>query len=1785
MNPTLASEDQAQRLGEDAQRRRQEELGKLSPTGLAWLAVVPQWTWVAAVATKFPAESRGLGGFLDETVRSGWCENQPIFVPGNVALVVMPPRRKTLLEKFGVKSGEQEDAAALLRLSRPSGQLRLLSNNFVVTCAQQLPAGALVQATFTAFQSTLQPLELRGQVSESAGDAWRGHDTLVDVSSGDLSAYSAALYYRFNVPESRRAELVSLLSEVAWLDECARVARALWLADRRVRTALPTATRCWLCVARHLDSDLSVGPGRAAERLSRLIEWLLRRGRIGVLNSLLDAATLLAMPLGGQIEVAVRMGRHRLELHYRREIDRRRLAFFVPRAEQIECFERLLDGRGEEWAVHYLGLGGVGKTMLMRYLENGLRDARRRDYIMARVDFDYLSPDYPVRRPAQLLLELGDSLQLHIQSSRAESAFRRFCDKAEDAHKEFKMEPPAGDPLANLHRPEFEEVMAAFCEFLQRLPSPIVLLLDTCEELARLRPNGSFQPAVQATFEILERMHAGMSSHPSARLCVVFAGRRLLAVGGRDWVAKGGDEPERNKYFAVKADRPAERKLYLTLHEIRGFTREEAVGYLRRRFVALQPSNRPNSEPQVARLDMTQQQERFNDPMFVSELEGAILERSVDETTACDFEWTDHRARDTGARYNPFSLSLYADWIGVDRQVDAKTIREGGTDPFIELRIIGRLTNNDVRSAVPVLLLFRPVNRTYLGEILDLKGEALENLYQELCQIEWIDYLPQGGNRGAWLEIDRHLRPRLESYYQKSTNLPRLRSARRQIVEWLSRQIGSREVDAKPDLPLVSAILRLLPPASAARYWQRLEAWAANKSEWFWLVKICDDMDLLEPDATPRPLRAAVAAAYAAARLHTQPDSDVAPLWAETAEYAAAHPDRNLAQKLADRALAGGLAAQIRAGGRPDVDAVTRFWEMAEMRPATNWADAIDALVNFGDTLPPADPFPWWNQPAFEIWRRQPAFSPDQAALVAVSALWAARLRWSEGSGVLGRDEDIRLLLDAAHETEPKEQPQYDDAVDWRRPFPLQDRLRLEAIEYLHWDATRRTTAGQPPVTIEELELRKWLEASAEHLDRPETRWLAARLLDEVGIDGPGGKEFLEKIAQAGAELPDVPPVTAGQRHTRPFFVALATVLSQAGEPDRALALLDRHLPKVDSWAARAAVHCKANILLKHRRRDDAKRFLASLGHASRGADPVVREILQKAIEGSQPARATQHPWKKTWGAISRVTGGLTIILGSLFTLAVLFGIGVVLVIAYAKALPLEPLNVFFGPALVGVTLYLARLLARPAVSAVVRFALGIMALLLCGAGIFCLASDGVRAMAPGLIVLAAGMTVAWRWVATFVAMQHGRASVELTLALVSDAQDRVPSREGFLRLGAWLGGRYIPRDTISLVESWIESAFVFVLAFFVRQRERALRVRSARLSKRVHAHNDWVLRTSSGLPEIVSQHSAIGRLEPRMGRGMDSVLNEIGEPLARLPRTILPLSLVVPDSLAGYDWELAVAKGTGALRELPAGPNLAVYRWGAMSGELPDFWNVGRVIVDGGAAQLFVWPEWEESIRYAWASSEPRVSFHRLERWWRNKGAKPPSRPKGAAFRVCHLLGEPVRTGSGLRFRWAGEGHAPLLAAESLARDEKGFIVVQDLPAEFQTRTRSDRERTRELREFGQELFAGGVESVLVIPPVEPQMAADMAYAIASAVRGNRRVSLDVLLAVTAELRRMLLRKAAALGNSSIYSQDDLCELAWEITLFARPLPSTLPQPQNAETNLLSAINLNPPKNHVPLE
>ncbi len=230
------------------------------------------------------------------------------------------------------------------------------------------------------------------------------------------------------------------------------------------------------------------------------------------------------------------------------------------RHEQIApLLELLAASPGQPWALHLLGPGGIGKTMLMRYLASDLfaEENAMPPFAVARVDFDHISPDYPVDRPVQLLTELADDVIWNASADVSERQLRAFFASAESVNA------ATVDSPLSLDHPLVTTTVSLFAEYLSMLPAPQVLVLDTCEELAKLHPVGSEVPAVTRTFELLHDLWDKCRT-----IRVVFAGRRYLASSGAGWGL-----PRQVTQQAVVS--LAERK-YLRLVQLKGFAAADA---------------------------------------------------------------------------------------------------------------------------------------------------------------------------------------------------------------------------------------------------------------------------------------------------------------------------------------------------------------------------------------------------------------------------------------------------------------------------------------------------------------------------------------------------------------------------------------------------------------------------------------------------------------------------------------------------------------------------------------------------------------------------------------------------------------------------------------------------------------------------------------------------------------------------------------------------------------------------------------------------------------------------------------------------------------------------------------------------------------------------------------------------------------------------------------------------------------------------------------------------------
>ena len=352
---------------------------------------------------------------------------------------------------------------------------------------------------------------------------------------------------RFWMPAEIRRDVLDVLGQGGHRQQLIADARLIAeRVDQRVPlfrgetgagTEVPDALRYWAQLMSHSAPDLTL-----VDRVAHAVD----DQDLFVAQQLAAAGNALAPLLAGTMVLAVDRARRLLSLGARRLQDARALDRYLDRPELSDAVRVLLRPGSRQWALHLRGVGGVGKTMLVRYLASGRYAAERDEpsLTVARVDFDHMNPDYPVRRPVQLLLELADELALHTAAAeQADVALTRFRRMATSVHE--SLSSVREDHAAPMQNPAVLDTIDTFADTLRLLPRPL-LILDTCEELAKADAGDPAAPAVSSTLSIIKRIH---DRAPEVR--VLLAGRRPL--------------PKRD---------------YLAVEPVRGFTTDEAVRYL-----------------------------------------------------------------------------------------------------------------------------------------------------------------------------------------------------------------------------------------------------------------------------------------------------------------------------------------------------------------------------------------------------------------------------------------------------------------------------------------------------------------------------------------------------------------------------------------------------------------------------------------------------------------------------------------------------------------------------------------------------------------------------------------------------------------------------------------------------------------------------------------------------------------------------------------------------------------------------------------------------------------------------------------------------------------------------------------------------------------------------------------------------------------------------------------------------------------------------------------------------
>jgi hypothetical protein len=859
-------------------------------------------------------------------------------------------------------------------------------------------------------------------------------------------------------------------------------------------------------------------PEAIAEVFTRTIEQLLADARSGEALRWIEAARPIAELVTGEMTAAVARAGGRVELFHRRSFDLERLESFIERREQIDAFDDLLEGIDGAWALHYFGDGGVGKTTLLRFITAKLIGD---DASYARVDFDYLNPDYPGRAPGLLLVHLAEELRLHAGTEAAARLFSRFDGKVTRVHELISAGSGALSGLAAIANPEFQSLIESFAEAASRLPQPILILFDTCEELAKLRPDGRVGANVEATFSIIDSLRR-LLAEVGGDLRVVFSGRRMLASAGANFEGGPSALPVRD---------------YLRLHEIRGFERGQAEEFLEREGV------RP-------------------------ELHAAILQRSLVPTESDRVRWKHAEDRpERVERHSPFDLALYARWASEDSKLDAADVLAATTDRYIEMRIVRRIHHEGLRALLPTVALLGRLDRDTLRAATDVPPSAFGAIRDELSRQEWIDSKP-----GEFLEVDRGLAPRLRAYFL-AQEPHALDAARRRVADHLCEVALTTDLSSLDVSHLEGAFWALAPnPERAGAWWRDVEARFARETAWEWalgpLRLLLGDEGVAPPrdspsaqDAPAQRLRPALLATYAAAALHAQPGERREALWQEVLAEADRHPDPAEATRLRVRARAGILVDRVDNGDRLRGRSIAPLWaELGALDEASldeQLAAAciagVEAVVEDSERHGKAIDDP---RPVLDL-----AARIDAPPLSAFAATLAARVLV-----LAGRGDEAQAWFDKGVATTPPGILTRQTWLDWHAPDDIGARVRLELVRAAASGARSPqslltvirgqggTTLGSDIATI----LRSTaLDVSQAAL---ETERLAGRivgLVTDVRALRPGEAQDLARI--------EWPSDAAGPVRRRnvlsaspPFAVQVARALGRAGEVGAALGLLTR---------------------------------------------------------------------------------------------------------------------------------------------------------------------------------------------------------------------------------------------------------------------------------------------------------------------------------------------------------------------------------------------------------------------------------------------------------------------------------------------------------------------------------------------------------------------------------------------------------------------------------------------------
>ncbi|MBV9958840.1 MAG: hypothetical protein JO360_10480, partial [Acidobacteria bacterium] len=897
-------------------------------------------------------------------------------------------------------------------------------------------------------------------------------------------------------------------------------------------------------------------------------------------------ARLFMHNLETEMELALQRACRRLELLSRRKHDEQQLKYFLNRREQDEALESLMNEGPEHWALHYVGAGGMGKTMMMRHITVNL--ASNWNAAVARIDFDYLNADYPKRAPGLLLWSLAQELRAYDEKGRANKIFDKADDLLRKLHQRLvsergrRVRPGFNDPI-------FADALNLYIDACHALSRRIVLILDTCEELSRVRPDNREPENVEATFAILTALQSGyhgkakLHSQAPQSMRVIFSGRRLLARRGYKWHAPASTLAERS---------------FLRLHEIRGFTHPEAQTFLR-------------------------------DKLHVSKaLIEPIIERTPDESRVVDVVWETESDRPPDVpRCNPYELKLFGDWATDIPPPTAEQIKKASIAQYIETRIVQRLKDDLLERMLPILTLLGHCDRELFRAVAAATDQTSDTTFDILQQQEWINprlvTTGSGDQTRLILDMESGLRARLLSHYRHGRCCPSDTLSR--AADYLEKTT-LEEALSNLDWSTFDAAIRILEldadPLRVARWWSQVEARIVRERGFESVIELIGliqgkDGAVCKRDyatggegSSENRLRPSVLATYASALLNTGRGGETSEVWREV--YSAALPLSDSASnfELRIRGLAGLVtAARVADSLLPDdlyllerelhglvcgIDARAKILPLLEENPqlAAALVAASETIIEQAEQSFAAHPDKarairqdrkFQSEQIFEAvhfidlparllefikelrqgWHKQwPKRAQAQEQALAFIDLHAFAASLAARASVMDRDYlKARDYFDEALTLVRTVKPRKKRAVwaDWLPPEDLSARIRLEFVRGLYPAGLYAERALE---TIQE-----WLRGTP-NIDSDRFSSAMYRLHMTLGplsmsqfkrvLDGWGISDFNSLSASKTETIAAGIPVCNAHRSTPPLFATLAEAMATVGYVYPALEFLSQ---------------------------------------------------------------------------------------------------------------------------------------------------------------------------------------------------------------------------------------------------------------------------------------------------------------------------------------------------------------------------------------------------------------------------------------------------------------------------------------------------------------------------------------------------------------------------------------------------------------------------------------------------